>query len=70
MREELMGRKRRSRRTFFERLKRGLEEGIAFAKGKIALRTVEIPNDPAEIDAEPREPSSTRSRDAESPPRC
>jgi len=66
----MMGRKRRSRRRFFERVKQGLEEGIAFAQGKITLRTVEIPDDPPEIDAEPREPSSTRSHDAESPPRC
>lgn len=40
------------RKPFFERVKHGLEEGIAYAKGEINLRTVEIPEDPPEIDAE------------------
>ena len=35
------------RQSFFERLKTGLEEGIAHAKGQLTLKTVEIP----EIDA-------------------
>jgi putative transcriptional regulator len=37
---------------FFERLKAGLEEGLAHAKGELTLRTVEHPEPPPEIDAE------------------
>lgn len=39
------------RKTLFERLKAGLEEGIAHAKGELNLRTVEFPQEPPEIDA-------------------
>jgi putative transcriptional regulator len=40
-----------SRKPLFERLKAGLEEGIAHAKGELSLKTVEIPEKPPEIDA-------------------
>lgn len=40
------------RKPLFERLREGLEEGIAYADGKLTLNTVEIPDDPPEIDAE------------------
>ncbi len=39
------------RPPLFERLKQGLEEGIAHAKGDASLRTVEVPKEPPEIDA-------------------
>lgn len=39
------------RKPFFERLKAGLEEGIAHAKGQLTLKTVEVPQAPPEIDA-------------------
>jgi putative transcriptional regulator len=39
------------RKPFFERLKAGLEEGIAHARGELTLRTVEVPAAPPEIDA-------------------
>jgi putative transcriptional regulator len=39
------------RKPFFERLKAGLEEGIAHAKGELTLKTVEMPEPPPEIDA-------------------
>jgi putative transcriptional regulator len=42
----------RRRRPLFERLKTGLEEGIAHAKGELTLRTVAVPEEPPEIDAE------------------
>ncbi|OJW13116.1 MAG: hypothetical protein BGO49_20165 [Planctomycetales bacterium 71-10] len=42
----------RPRKPLFERLKQGLEEGIAHAKGEITLRTVVMPEEPPEIDAE------------------
>lgn len=38
------------RKPLFERLKKSLEEGIAHAQGALTLRTVEIPDDPPEID--------------------
>ena len=38
------------RKPLFERLSQGLKEGIAFAKGELSLRTVEIPDEPPEID--------------------
>jgi putative transcriptional regulator len=41
----------RQRKPFFERLKAGLQEGIAHARGQLSLRTVEIPEAPPEIDA-------------------
>jgi putative transcriptional regulator len=40
------------RKPFFERLKAGLEEGIAHARGELTLKTVEVPAAPPEIDAE------------------
>ncbi len=39
------------RMSLFERLKQGLEEGIADAKGELTLRTVSIPNEPPEMNA-------------------
>ena len=39
------------RKPVFERLKQGLEEGIAHAQGALTLRTVEVPEVPPEIDA-------------------
>ena len=42
----------RTRKPLFERLKQGLEEGIAHARGEITLRTVVMPEKPPEIDAE------------------
>lgn len=39
------------RKPLFERLKKGLEEGVAHAQGSLTLRTVEIPDEPPEIDA-------------------
>jgi hypothetical protein len=48
-----MGRKKSSCRPFFERLKQGLEEGIAHVKGELTLRTIEVPEEPSEIDAKP-----------------
>jgi putative transcriptional regulator len=41
----------KTRKPFFERLKAGLEEGIAHAKGELTLKTVEIPEAPPDIDA-------------------
>jgi len=42
----------KQRKPLFERLKQGLEEGIVHTKGELTLKTVEIPDDPPEIDAE------------------
>ncbi len=42
--------KEKKRKPLFERLKKGLNEGIAHASGELTLRTVEIPDDPPEID--------------------
>lgn len=39
------------RKSLFERLKQGLEEGIAHTRGELTLRTVEVPEEPPEIDA-------------------
>lgn len=39
------------RKPLFDRLKQGLEEGIAHTKGELTLKTVEIPEEPPEIDA-------------------
>jgi hypothetical protein len=39
------------RKPLFERLKAGLEEGIAHSRGELTLKTVEIPEAPPEIDA-------------------
>jgi hypothetical protein len=41
-----------TRKPFFERLKTGLEEGIAHAKGERTLKTVDVPEAPPEVDAE------------------
>jgi putative transcriptional regulator len=41
----------KQRKTLFERLKQGLNEGIAHAKGELTLRTVDVPQQPPEIDA-------------------
>lgn len=41
----------KSRKPLFDRLKTGLEEGIAHAKGDLALKTVELPEEPPTIDA-------------------
>src|ERR1700692_3783271 len=41
----------KARKPLFERLKTGLEEGIAHAKGELTLKTVEVPEAPPEIDA-------------------
>lgn len=41
----------KTRKSFFERLKTGLEEGIAHARGELTLKTVEVPEAPPEIDA-------------------
>jgi putative transcriptional regulator len=41
----------KTRKAFFERLKTGLEEGIAHAKGELTLKTVDVPEAPPEIDA-------------------
>ena len=38
------------RKPLFERLKTGLDEGIAFAKGTMTLKTVDVPEEPPEID--------------------
>lgn len=40
-----------ARKPLFERLQQGLREGIAFSKGELSLRTVEVPEEPPEIDA-------------------
>jgi putative transcriptional regulator len=42
----------KTRKPFFERLKSGLEEGIAHARGELTLKTVKVPEPPPEIDAE------------------
>ena len=42
---------RKSRKPLFERLKAGLEEGIAHARGELTLKTVDVPEAPPEIDA-------------------
>ncbi len=39
------------RKSLFERLKTGLEEGIAHARGELTLKTTEVPEAPPEIDA-------------------
>jgi len=52
----------KQRKPLFERLKHSLEEGIAHAKGELTLKTVEVPDDPPEIDAKTL--SALRSRAA------
>lgn len=39
------------RKPLFERLKQGLEEGLAHASGEMTLKTVQVPEAPPEIDA-------------------
>jgi putative transcriptional regulator len=41
----------KTRKSLFERLKAGLEEGIAHARGELTLKTVDVPDPPPEIDA-------------------
>ena len=41
--------KTQKRKPLFERIKQGLEEGIAFCKGEIELRTTIIPDSPPPI---------------------
>jgi hypothetical protein len=41
----------KSRSPLFERLKKGLDESIAQARGELTLKTVEVPEPPPEIDA-------------------
>lgn len=40
------------RNPFFEKLKKGLEQGIAHARGEITLKTIEHPEDPPEVPSE------------------
>jgi putative transcriptional regulator len=42
---------KKARKPLFERLKQGLEEGIAFSRGELSLKTVEIPDEPPQVDA-------------------
>jgi putative transcriptional regulator len=41
---------KKQKKPLFDRLKQGLNEGIAHAKGKLTLRTVQVPEQPPEID--------------------
>ena len=41
----------KTRKPIFERLKAGLEEGLAHVRGELTLKTVEVPDAPPEIDA-------------------
>lgn len=41
----------KTRKPLFERLKAGLEEGIAHARGELNLRTITIPDAPPPMDA-------------------
>ncbi len=43
---------KKQRKPLFDRLKQGLNEGIAHAKGELTLRTVQVPERPPEIDAQ------------------
>lgn len=43
---------KKTRAPLFDRLKKGLEEGIEFAKGKRDLRTTEVPGAPPDVSAE------------------
>ncbi len=40
-----------NREPLYERLRKGLGEGIAHAKGELKLKTIELPEAPPEIDA-------------------
>ncbi len=41
----------KARNSLFERLKGSLEQGIAHTRGEMTLKTVEVPEEPPEIDA-------------------
>jgi len=43
--------RKKNRKPFAERLQQGLKEGIAYSKGEISLKTVEVPEEPPDIDA-------------------
>lgn len=43
--------RKKNRKPFAERLQQGLKEGIAHSKGEISLKTVELPEEPPDIDA-------------------
>jgi putative transcriptional regulator len=43
---------KKTRKPLFERLRQALDEGIAWSKGELTLRTVEVPEEPPEVDAE------------------
>ena len=47
----------RKRKPLYERLKQGLEETIAHVRGELTLQTVEIPDEPPEIDGPVRSAS-------------
>ena len=53
----------KTRKPFFERLKIGLEEGIAHARGELTLRTINVPEAPPEIDAKTKKPLANASVD-------
>ncbi|MFM7924479.1 MAG: helix-turn-helix domain-containing protein [Planctomycetaceae bacterium] len=40
-----------TRKSLFERLQKGLQEGVAHCRGELTLKTVEVPEDPPQIDA-------------------
>ena len=42
---------KKTRESLFEELKQGLQQGIAYAKGELNLKVVDLPDDPPEIDA-------------------
>ena len=42
---------KKRRKPLFERVKQGLGEGIAWSKGELTLRTVEVPEEPPDVDA-------------------
>ena len=42
---------KKARKSLFEELKQGLQEGIAYAKGELNLKVVDLPDAPPEIDA-------------------
>jgi len=48
------------RKPFFDRLKSGLEESLAHARGELSLRTIEVPSAPPEID--PKNVAALRER--------
>lgn len=41
----------KQRKPLFDRLRQGLEEGIAHEKGDVDLRTIAVPDEPPEIDS-------------------